>query len=231
MSLGNPLDKSPSGLPFCGMAVRTVRLQWNLLMRLAEGRYIAANPKNASGVPSHPDCALLQQKGTRAGSFPADSPLPQGTQAIYPQRQWNLLMRLAKGCHIAANQINASGLPSYHECALYGGTRAHEQIVSCSVFPRVSTGRHRTTQLTVGLLAPELGDPCGFCIPRCCWKSSLEATSSICSNTTGDFGMYWNSTIIHGSAGVPFVAQPSETLLDAHQLSYKAGLVHLRTEI
>jgi hypothetical protein len=236
MSLGNPLDQFPTGLPFRGMAIRTVRLQWNLLMRLAKRLLYRGQSKKCLRV-SKPSrlCPVLQQKGTRAGSFPADCP-PQDTQAIYPQRRWNLLMRLAKGCHIAANRKKMhqglQGIMTVTDVAAEGHTG---RIVSCRSSPTKadnlpifnnddesnltgtapysihwSTSHHATDRGTPGSGAERS--------VRTLYPEVLleelpgGETSSLRSHGMGEFGLYWNSgghpPIGRSSIGRPAVSRP-----------------------
>lgn len=67
---------------------------------------------------------------------------------------------------------------------------------------------------TVGLLAPELRDPCGLRIPRCCWKSSLAARRPAFARMgRANLDCIGIRETIHGSAGVPLVARSSRDLV------------------
>lgn len=71
------------------------------------------------------------------GQFPSGLPFSAITIRT-ATLQWNLLMRLAKGCHIAANQKNASGALTRHDCALCGGRKAHEQDCFLQIVPSMA---------------------------------------------------------------------------------------------
>ena len=67
---------------------------------------------------------------------------------------------------------------------------------------------------TVGLLAPELRDPCDPRIPRCCWKSSLAASRPASARMGwANLDCFGIRETIHGSAGVPLVARSSRDLV------------------
>ena len=68
------------------------------------------------------------------GQFPSSLPFSAITIRT-ATLQWNLLIRLAKGCHTATNQKNASGAPTRHDCALCGGRNAHEQDCFLQIVP------------------------------------------------------------------------------------------------
>ena len=170
------------------------------------------------------------------GQFPSGLPFSAITIRT-ATLQWNLLMRLAKGCHIAANQKKClRGSNASRLCPVWRqkGTRAGLFPADRPLHGRqpiyfrrrrlARLNRHCVIQYplvdfapcspTVGLLAPELRDPCDPRIPRCCWKSSLAASRPASARMGwANLDCFGIRETIHGSAGVPLVARSSRDLV------------------